>query len=82
MDVRWSRTRYDPADAPDPSVWLEADEGERLEAIFRYHKRAGQGAGSLRAHSAIHAAVENQLAEGLEAAVRAMSRRHRTTRCS
>jgi hypothetical protein len=30
--------------------------------------------GNLRAHSAIHAAVENQLAEGLDAAVRAMTR--------
>jgi hypothetical protein len=66
--------RYDPANAPDASVWLEADEGERLEAVLRYHKRAKERAGSLRAHSAIHAAVENQLAEGLDAAVRAISR--------
>ncbi len=66
--------RYDPADAPDPSAWLEADEGERLEAIIRYHKRAKERGGNLHAHSAVHAAVENQLAEGLGATVRAMSR--------
>jgi hypothetical protein len=66
--------RYDPADAPIPSAWLEADESERLDAILRYHKRAKAHGGNLRAHSAIHTAVENQLAEGHDAAVRAMTR--------
>ncbi len=66
--------RYDPANAPDRSAWLDADEAERLDAILRYHKRAKERAGNMRAHSAIHAAVENQLAEGHDAAVRAITR--------
>ena len=66
--------RYDPADAPIPSAWLEADESGRLDAILRYHKRAKEHGGNLRAHSAIHTTVENQLAEGHDAAVRAMTR--------
>jgi hypothetical protein len=66
--------RYDPANAPIPSAWLEAGESERLDAILRYHKRAKEHGGNLRAHSAIHSAVENQLAEGHDAAVRAMTR--------
>jgi hypothetical protein len=66
--------RYDPANTPNPSAWLEADEAERLEAILRYHKRAKDHGGNLRAHSAIHTAVENQLAEGHDAAVRTMAR--------
>jgi hypothetical protein len=65
--------RYDPANAPDSSAWRQADAGDRLDAILRYHKRA-KHRGNLRAHSAIHAAVENQLAEGHEAAARAMTR--------
>jgi hypothetical protein len=66
--------RYDPANAPIPSAWLDADESERLDAILRYHKRAKEHGGNLRAHSAIHTAVENQLAEVHDAAVRAMTR--------
>jgi hypothetical protein len=66
--------RYDPANAPNRSAWLEADEAERLEAILRYHRRAKEHAGNLRAHSAIHTAVENQLAEGHDVAVRTMTR--------
>jgi hypothetical protein len=66
--------RYDPTEAPDVSEWLEADEAERLDAVLRYHKRGREGAGSLRAHAAIHVTVENQLAEGLGGAVRAMGR--------
>jgi len=56
--------RYDPMLSPDPVAWLALDEGERIAAVLRYHERAGAEAGSLRAHSAIHAAVETQLAEG------------------
>jgi hypothetical protein len=76
--VRWtgggSTVRYDPTEAPDPSEWLASDEAERLDAVLRYHKRAKEKAGSWRAHAAIHAAVETQLAEGLGGAVRAMER--------
>ena len=64
VDNRRSAVRYDPMLSPDPVAWLALDEGERIAAVLRYHERAGAEAGSLRAHSAIHAAVETQLAEG------------------
>ena len=66
--------RYDPTEPPVPSEWLEADEGERLDAVLRHHKKTRSRVGNVRIHSAIHLAVETQLAEGLQAAVRAMSR--------
>jgi hypothetical protein len=66
--------RYDPTEPPVPSEWLEADEGERLDAVLRHHRRARIRRGNVQAHSAIHVAVETQLAEGLQAAVRAMAR--------
>lgn len=40
--------RYDPANAPIPSAWLETDESERLDAILRYHKRAKEHGGRAR----------------------------------
>jgi hypothetical protein len=66
--------RYDPTEPPVPSEWLEADEGERLDAVLRHHKRARFRGGNVRVHSVVHVAVESQLAEGLQATVRAMSR--------
>ena len=66
--------RYDPAVPPDAARWLESDEPERLDAVLRHHKRARQDSGSPRMHAAIHVTVETQLAEGLDAAVRAMDR--------
>jgi len=66
--------RYDPTEAPDPLEWLETDEGERLDAVLRYHKRAKERAGSPHAHAAIHVTVETQLTEGLGATARAMER--------
>ena len=66
--------RYDPTQGLDASEWLESDEAERLDAVLRYHKRDKERAGSVRAHAAIHVTVENQLAEGLGGAVRAMER--------
>ena len=66
--------RYDPTKAPDPSEWLATDEAERLAAVLRHHKRAQEETSSLRAHAAIHATVETQLADGLGPAVRAMER--------
>ena len=66
--------RYDATEGPDASEWLESDEAERLDAVLRYHRSAKERAGSARAHAAIHVTVENQLAEGLGGAVRAMER--------
>jgi len=66
--------RYDPTAAPDGLSWLQADEGERLEAVFHQHERAREVAGNLRLHAAIHVTVETQLAEGHGAIVRTMQR--------
>ena len=66
--------RYDPTIGPDPTVWLDLDELERIELVLRQHKRAGEQSGSLRAHAAIHAAVETQLAEGRQTTLDAMQR--------
>jgi len=56
--------RYDPAVGPDPTEWLELDDGERVVVVRQYHKRASQRAGSLELHAIIHVTVETQLAEG------------------
>ena len=66
--------RYDPMMSPDPVAWLGLDESERIEAALRYHERVGAEAGSLRAHAAIHAAVETQLAEGRVTTLEALRR--------
>jgi len=59
---------------PDPDEWLECDESERIEAIYRYHKRRKLKAGNLQLHATIHAVVEAQLAERLESVMSALSR--------
>jgi hypothetical protein len=56
--------RYDPAVGPDPTEWLELDEGERVVVVRQYHKRARERAGSPELHAIIHVTVETQLAEG------------------
>jgi hypothetical protein len=65
---------YDPNDAPDSSTWLRATEAERLEAVKDFHRELGEPVASLRLHAAIHVTVENQLAEGVEAALEALER--------
>jgi hypothetical protein len=66
--------KYDPTFPPDPDAWLQLDEAERIEAVLRYHKRAGMRGGNRRAHAAFHTIVENQIAEGLRSACDAMDR--------
>ena len=66
--------RYDPLTAPEPESWLDLDEGEQLESILRYHKRAKLRCGNVRLHALIHVIVENQLAEGLLSASSALGR--------
>lgn len=61
---------YDPLVAPDPAAWLAAGEQHRIDIVAAYHRRHGFKAGSLPAHAAIHAVVENQIAEGDELPVR------------
>lgn len=68
-------TRYDPNRAPDPERWLRTDEGQRIDIVGRYHKRAGIRLPSPRIHAAIHVMVENQVAMGDETPVAATLQR-------
>jgi hypothetical protein len=55
---------YDPLVAPHPDDWLATDEQRRLDVIERYHRREGIEVERPGAHAAMHAVVENQIAEG------------------
>lgn len=57
--------RYDPERAPDREKWLALDEQERIALVAAHHRRARVKLPNLRLHAAIHAVVENQLAERL-----------------
>lgn len=65
---------YDPEHAPLPWEWLALDEQERILLAEEFHRRTGIKLPNLEAHAAFHAIVENQLAENLASAVRAMAR--------
>jgi hypothetical protein len=68
-------TSYDVANPPPPEEWLAMDENERIRAVEEAHHRTRSPVGqNPRAHATIHVMVENQLAEGLEPAVRAYDR--------
>ena len=66
--------RYDPGAAPDPNRWLALSEDERTELVLKYHRRAKVKLPNARVHAAMHVMVENQVAEGHEAAVAALAR--------
>ena len=66
--------QYNPELAPDPEEWLDLDEQERIMLIEQHHRLARVKLPNLTVHASIHATVENQIAEGLEAVVRAMAR--------
>jgi hypothetical protein len=67
--------KYDPDIAPDPARWLDSDDETRARAVREYHKQAREPVGqSPNLHAAIHAVVENQLAEGHAAATATLSR--------
>ena len=55
---------YDPLKAPDSKEWLELDEGERLQLIEQFHKRARVKLPNRKLHSVFHAIVETQLLDG------------------
>ena len=55
---------YDPLVDPDPDDWLATDEQRRIDAVERYHRRESIELESPGAHAAMHAIVENQIAEG------------------
>jgi hypothetical protein len=57
---------YDPELTPDPDEWLDLDEDERIHQIASYHRHAKIRLPNTQLHAAIHAVVENQIAEGLQ----------------
>ena len=57
---------YDPETGPDPAEWLGLEESERVILVASFHRRAKIQAPDPQTHAAIHAVVENQLAEELE----------------
>jgi len=65
---------YDPSIPPEPKAWLDLDELERIRLVEVFHRKQRAKPPNLKAHAAFHAIVENQLAEGVESVVRAMSR--------
>lgn len=66
--------KYDPEHDPDPAQWLAFDEDMRIELVRRYHRKIRAELPSVNAHAVAHAIVENQLAEGLPEARRALER--------
>ena len=69
-----SAMRYNPEIAPDPDTWLALDEGQRLDLVAAYHRRTRAKLPNVHLHAAVHVIVENQLAEGLDAARDALAR--------
>jgi hypothetical protein len=55
---------YQPLKAPDPAVWLELDEAERIALIEEYHEANDIQIPGMTFHVTVHAIVENQVAEG------------------
>jgi len=55
-------TAYDPLEAPDPTEWLDLDEGEATELVEAYHRRAGISVPNEAMHAGMHVAVEKQIA--------------------
>jgi hypothetical protein len=55
---------YDPVREPNSDAWLATDEQERIALVEDYHRRARIRVPNAKAHAALHAIVENQVAEG------------------
>jgi hypothetical protein len=66
--------KYDPERMPDAVEWLALDEQERIALVEAYHREAKVKLPNVKMHAAVHAVVENQIAEGHEPVIRAMSR--------
>lgn len=67
-------TFYDPERPPDPAEWLSLGEAERIRLARNYHQAARIKVPNVKAHAAIHAAVENQIAMGFGPSCRAVER--------
>lgn len=56
--------QYDADEQPDPDLWLELDEMERLDLVSDYHCRTGVQLETHELHAMAHVVVENQVALG------------------
>ena len=57
---------YDPETAPEVAEWLDLEEEERIDLVASYHRREKVKLPKLQVHAALHAVVENQIAEELQ----------------
>ena len=65
---------YNPEVPPNPTEWLAIDEQSRIRIVEKYHRNARVKVPNLKGHAIYHAIVENQIAEGLDSVLRAMTR--------
>jgi hypothetical protein len=56
--------QYNAIEQPDPEIWLELDETERVDLVIDYHRRIGVQLETLELHAMAHVVVENQVALG------------------
>jgi hypothetical protein len=56
--------QYDANEIPDPDVWLELDEMERINLVIDYHRRTRVQLENPEPHAIAHVVVENQVALG------------------
>ena len=56
--------KYNAIEQPDPEIWLELDETERVDLVIDYHRRIGVQLETLELHAMAHVVVENQVALG------------------
>ena len=66
--------RYNPEQTPDPKEWLALDGQQRIQLAEIFHRGERSKLPSVKAHATFHAIVENQIALGLPAVVRAIER--------
>jgi len=65
---------YDPERTPDPQQWLALDEQLRISLVEHFHRASRIDAPKVKAHAALHAIVENQIALQHAPVVRAIER--------
>lgn len=66
--------RYNPEQTPNATQWLALDEQERITLAEAYHRQARTKLPDIKIHAIVHAVIENQIAQGHEPVIRAMSR--------
>jgi hypothetical protein len=62
--------KYDPTVEPDAEEWGSLGEGEQIEFVRQYHRRAKVKLPNANLHAVIHTIVENQIKLGDKTPVR------------